>query len=76
MTLTLVLGDARDMLERVEANVDAWFLDGFAPSKNPDMWTAEIAAEIARLSAPGATAATFTVAGDVRRGVGGERIFD
>ncbi|MEQ1931191.1 MAG: FAD-dependent 5-carboxymethylaminomethyl-2-thiouridine(34) oxidoreductase MnmC, partial [Parvularculaceae bacterium] len=37
------------------------------PSKNPSRWRPEVAAELARLSAPGATAATFTVAGDVRR---------
>jgi tRNA 5-methylaminomethyl-2-thiouridine biosynthesis bifunctional protein len=69
--LTLVVGDAREFLPRVDAAVDAWFLDGFAPSKNPDLWTPEIFAEIARLSAPGATAATFTVAGAVRRGLAG-----
>ena len=67
VSLTLCLGDAAVMLARVEARIDAWFLDGFAPSKNPDMWTPQIFEEIARLSAPGATAATFTVAGDVRR---------
>ena len=68
-TLTLALGDARDCLPRLEATIDAWFLDGFAPAKNPEMWAPEVFAEIARLSAPGATAATFTVAGDVRRGL-------
>lgn len=66
-TLTLVLGDAGLYLPRLEARIDAWFLDGFAPAKNPEMWTPAVFAEIARLSAPGATAATFTVAGDVRR---------
>lgn len=68
-SLTLAIGDARDMLSRVDVAVDAWFLDGFAPSRNPDMWTEEIFAAIARLSSPDATAATFTVAGEVRRGV-------
>lgn len=67
VSLTLCLGDAALMLSRVEARIDAWFLDGFAPSKNPDMWTQRVFEEVARLSAPGATAATFTVAGDVRR---------
>lgn len=67
VTLALALGDAREMLPRMEASVDAWFLDGFAPSKNPEMWSQEVLREIARLSAPGATAATFTVAGSVRR---------
>jgi tRNA 5-methylaminomethyl-2-thiouridine biosynthesis bifunctional protein len=48
---------------------DAWFLDGFAPARNPAMWSPEVFAHIARLSAPGARLATFTVAGDVRRGL-------
>jgi tRNA 5-methylaminomethyl-2-thiouridine biosynthesis bifunctional protein len=67
VTLTLCLGDARAMLPAMEAEADAWFLDGFAPAKNPQMWTPEIFREVARLSKSGATAATFTVAGDVRR---------
>jgi tRNA 5-methylaminomethyl-2-thiouridine biosynthesis bifunctional protein len=69
--LTLAFGDARDMLSRVDAKIDAWFLDGFAPSRNPDMWSPAAFAEIAGLSSPGATAATFTVAGDVRRALAG-----
>ncbi len=71
VTLTLVYGDARDALQRTEAKIDAWFLDGFAPAKNPELWSPEIFSEIARLSAPGATAATFTVAGSVRRALQG-----
>lgn len=67
VTLTLCLGDAGAMAPAMEAEVDAWFLDGFAPAKNPQMWTPEIFREVARLSKSGATAATFTVAGDVRR---------
>jgi tRNA 5-methylaminomethyl-2-thiouridine biosynthesis bifunctional protein len=69
VTLTLALGDAGDLLASCEAAVDAWFLDGFAPAKNPQLWSDAILGEIARLSAPGATAATFTVAGAVRRGL-------
>lgn len=49
--------------------VDAWFLDGFAPSKNPDMWTQNLFNNMARLSKPDATLATFTAAGFVRRGL-------
>lgn len=49
--------------------VDAWFLDGFAPAKNPDLWTPELFQLLARLSRPGATFATFTAAGIVRRGL-------
>ncbi|MFZ5616125.1 MAG: bifunctional tRNA (5-methylaminomethyl-2-thiouridine)(34)-methyltransferase MnmD/FAD-dependent 5-carboxymethylaminomethyl-2-thiouridine(34) oxidoreductase MnmC [Pseudomonadota bacterium] len=71
VSLTLVLGDARRMLAATEASINAWFLDGFAPSRNPDMWTPEVFDEIARLSSAGATAATFSVAGIVRRALEG-----
>ncbi|HXI86246.1 MAG TPA: tRNA (5-methylaminomethyl-2-thiouridine)(34)-methyltransferase MnmD, partial [Parvularculaceae bacterium] len=67
VTLILGLGDAMNILCSLEARINAWFLDGFAPSKNPDMWSEALFREIAWLSAPGATVATFTVAGDVRR---------
>ncbi len=67
VTLTLALGDAHDLLDVCEAEVDAWFLDGFSPAKNPEMWSEAVLRHVARLSAKGATAATFTVAGDVRR---------
>jgi len=50
---------------------DAWFLDGFAPSTNPEMWSDAVLDGIAARSAPGARAATFTVAGAVRRGLSG-----
>jgi tRNA 5-methylaminomethyl-2-thiouridine biosynthesis bifunctional protein len=49
--------------------VDAFFLDGFAPAKNPDMWTALLFQAMARLSKPGTTFATFTSAGEVKRGL-------
>jgi tRNA 5-methylaminomethyl-2-thiouridine biosynthesis bifunctional protein len=49
--------------------VNAWFLDGFAPSKNPSMWHAELFLALANLSVPGTTLATFTVAGIVKRGL-------
>lgn len=67
--LTLLIGDARQTLPQLTASVDAWFLDGFAPAKNPEMWQPEIFREIARLSHPGTTFATFTSAGLVRRGL-------
>lgn len=69
VTLTLGFGEAADLLPRCEAAVDAWFLDGFSPAKNPDMWGEAVLRAVARLSAPGATTATFTVAGAVRRGL-------
>lgn len=67
VTLTLLIGDALDQLPQLDAQIDAWFLDGFAPAKNPDMWTAELFAELARLAAPGSTISTFTSTGWVRR---------
>lgn len=70
ITLTLVFDDANAALPRIDAAVDCWFLDGFKPSTNPDMWSDKIFTEMARLSKPGASLATFTSAGFVRRGLG------
>ncbi|MDO7895406.1 bifunctional tRNA (5-methylaminomethyl-2-thiouridine)(34)-methyltransferase MnmD/FAD-dependent 5-carboxymethylaminomethyl-2-thiouridine(34) oxidoreductase MnmC [Pseudomonas citrulli] len=67
VTLTLLIGDALEQLPQLDAQIDAWFLDGFAPAKNPEMWTAELFAELARLAAPGSTLSTFTSTGWVRR---------
>ena len=68
-TLTLYFGDVADMLPGLVARVDAWFLDGFAPARNPEMWTSGLYEAMARLSQPSATLATFTAAGHVRRGL-------
>jgi tRNA 5-methylaminomethyl-2-thiouridine biosynthesis bifunctional protein len=67
VVLTLLCGEALPMLSALDAHVDAWFLDGFSPDKNPDMWRPEVLGEIARLSKPGTRLATYTVAGEVRR---------
>jgi len=67
--LTLVVGDVRDALPRVDGAFDAWFLDGFSPARNPEMWESDVLVEVARLSRRGATCATYTVAGEVRRGL-------
>lgn len=67
VTLTLCFGEAAAMLSALEARVDAFYLDGFAPAKNPAMWSEAVFEALARLAAPGATAATYTVAGEVRR---------
>jgi tRNA 5-methylaminomethyl-2-thiouridine biosynthesis bifunctional protein len=69
VTLTLLIGDARETLPQLRAAVDAWFLDGFAPAKNPEMWQPELFEQIARLSVPGCTFATFSSASAVRRGL-------
>lgn len=69
-TLTLLFGDAAEMLEGLEGRrIDAWYLDGFAPRRNPDMWSPALFQQIAGLSTPGASFATFSAAGVVRRGL-------
>ena len=65
--LSLLVGDATTQLRQIHGAVDAWFLDGFSPAKNPDMWQTELFQQMARLSAIGSTFATFTSAGHVRR---------
>ncbi len=65
--LSLLVGDATTQLRQIHGAVDAWFLDGFSPAKNPDMWQTELFQQMARLSAVGSTFATFTSAGHVRR---------
>lgn len=65
--LTLLLGDARELLPKLIASVDAWFLDGFAPAKNPEMWTDELIAAVAELSHAETTVASYSVAGEIRR---------
>jgi tRNA 5-methylaminomethyl-2-thiouridine biosynthesis bifunctional protein len=69
IVLHLFLGDINDWLEQITASVDAWFLDGFTPSRNPEMWGAHLFHSMARLSHSKTTMATFTAAGDVRRGL-------
>jgi tRNA 5-methylaminomethyl-2-thiouridine biosynthesis bifunctional protein len=61
--------DAAEALDAWSGQADAWFLDGFSPSRNPGMWSGAVLAGVARRSAPGARAATFSVAGAVRRGL-------
>lgn len=69
VTLTLMWGDAVTMYQALECNVDIWFLDGFAPSRNPDMWCDALYEAMAGHSAEGAVLASFTSAGHVRRGL-------
>ena len=67
--LTLLIGEAETILPQMRGGFDAWFLDGFAPARNGALWDAAIFSELARLSKPLARAASFTVAGAVRRGL-------
>ena len=69
VSLTLCFGDVAELLPEIDAQVDAWFLDGFAPAKNDAMWSMDVFRHIARLSAGDATFATFTAAGAVKRGL-------
>lgn len=73
ITLDLWFGDINQLTDKLDDSlnqrVDAWFLDGFAPSKNPDMWTPNLFQAMARLARSGGTLATFTSAGFVRRGL-------
>lgn len=66
-TLMLLLGDSEQMFSRLQAKVDAWYLDGFSPAKNPEMWQEGLIKQISRLSRAGTTLASFTAAGHVRR---------
>ena len=65
--VTVVEGDVRQTLPAWAGAADAWFLDGFSPAKNPEMWSDDILAEVGRHTAPGGTFATYTAAGHVRR---------
>lgn len=65
----VIEGDARTTLPGWTGRADAWFLDGFSPAKNPELWGPDLLAEVARHTAPGGTAATYTAAGTVRGGL-------
>ncbi|BCK87922.1 tRNA 5-methylaminomethyl-2-thiouridine biosynthesis bifunctional protein MnmC [Sideroxyarcus emersonii] len=68
--LTLAIEDAAQALPQLQPGcVDAWFLDGFSPARNPDMWNEAVLSGVARASCAGATLATYTSAGWVRRGL-------
>ena len=67
VTLTLLFGDAGALLPQLAASIDAVFLDGFAPARNPDLWSPALLAAISRLCSRHATLASWSVAGTVRR---------
>ncbi len=69
MTLTLCFGDAAVAVGQLMARADAFYLDGFAPSRNPDIWRVGLFYRLADIAAPGATLATWTVAAEVREGL-------
>ena len=69
ITLTLHLADIAESFPDSVYHADAWFLDGFSPAKNEAMWAEDLFRWASERSVPGARAATFTVAGAVRRGL-------
>lgn len=71
LSLDIWLGDAADCLPKIQSEcpVQAWFLDGFAPACNPELWQAQVIDQIVRLSAVGTTFASFSVAQVVRQGL-------
>ncbi|MBS1191970.1 MAG: dependent oxidoreductase:Protein of unknown function [Rhodocyclaceae bacterium] len=71
VVLTLAFGDAADVLRRLDAGVEAFYLDGFSPARNPDLWSPQLFRALARLAVPGATLATWSVAGAVREALAG-----
>lgn len=67
--LRVVPGDVRQTLPQWDGAADAWYLDGFSPAKNPEMWGADLMRAVAAHTVPAGTAATYTAAGFVRRGL-------
>lgn len=67
VVLTLAFGDAAAIVPRLSLAADAFYLDGFSPSRNPDMWSPSLMKQLARRARPGATVASYSVAGRVRR---------
>jgi tRNA U34 5-methylaminomethyl-2-thiouridine-forming methyltransferase MnmC len=67
IAVQVIIGDARTTLPAWDDLADAWYLDGFSPAKNPELWSPEILGQVARHTAPGGTFATYTAAGHVRR---------
>ena len=67
ITARLVLGDANETLPAWNGRADAWFLDGFAPARNPDLWSPPLMRAVFEHTAPGGTFATYSAAGHVRR---------
>jgi len=63
----IIIGDARETLPAWAGKADAWFLDGFSPAKNPELWGDDLLAEVADHTAMNGTLATYTAAGFVRR---------
>lgn len=70
VTLRLVIGDANQLINHMGEAADAWFLDGFSPAKNPELWNAGLMKAVGQKTKIGGTFATYTAAGWVRRMMG------
>ena len=69
LSVQIVFGDARQTVPAWGGRADAWFLDGFAPARNPELWEPSLLAAVAQHTAPGGTCATYSAAGAVRAGL-------
>ncbi|MGA9410996.1 MAG: tRNA (5-methylaminomethyl-2-thiouridine)(34)-methyltransferase MnmD [Roseobacter sp.] len=67
VSLRVIIGDARETVAEWDGHADAWYLDGFSPAKNPELWDAHLMAEVAAHTSPQGSFATYTAAGFVRR---------
>ena len=67
LELEVIRGDARQALPAWEGRADAWFLDGFSPAKNPELWEPALMRSVAKHTTPGGSFATYSAAGHVRR---------
>lgn len=67
LTATILIGDARETLPGWTGRADAWFLDGFSPAKNPELWSPALMAEVARHTNRSGSFSTYSAAGHVRR---------
>ncbi|WP_380054694.1 tRNA (5-methylaminomethyl-2-thiouridine)(34)-methyltransferase MnmD [Falsihalocynthiibacter sp. SS001] len=65
----IIYGDARETLPNWDGRADAWFLDGFSPAKNPELWEPQLMKAVGAHTAAGGTCATYTAAGFVRAGL-------
>ena len=65
--LEVIIGDARSTVAAWTGLADAWFLDGFSPAKNPELWEPQLIHAVGAQTKPGGTAATYSAAGHVRR---------
>ena len=63
MTLILYIGDARQQIQNLNSKVDCWYLDGFSPSKNPELWETDLLKQVYQRTRYGGTFSTFTSAG-------------